>query len=295
MQIENMTSAELHEDARNNYVKYTVKATVFSDLFCDVKNLIKLYRSLHPEDTETVESDLKDITIRNVLINDIMNDLGFRVGNRLIILLEAQSTWSLNIVLRVLLYLARTYQLYVKENEFDIYSEKKFMIPKPELYVVYLGDDKNITDEISLSDEFFNGDRRFLDLHVKVIRQGEGNDILNQYISFSKVYNEQRRKYGRTKKAIIETIRICRSSDILKEYLASREKEVVDIMMTLFDEEEIREMHEENIRAEGRAEGESEGILKTLSSLVKDGILTIKDAAERMGVSESEFTKLMKG
>ena len=295
MQTENMTSAELHEDARNNYVKYTVKATVFSDLFCNVKNLIKLYRSLHPEDTETVESDLKDITIRNVLINDIMNDLGFRVGNRLIILLEAQSTWSLNIVLRVLLYLARTYQLYVKENEFDIYSEKKFMIPKPELYVVYLGDDKNITDEISLSDEFFNGDRRFLDLHVKVIRQGEGNDILNQYISFSKVYNEQRRKYGRTKKAIIETIRICRSSDILKEYLASREKEVVDIMMTLFDEEEIREMHEENIRSASRAEGESEGILKTLSSLVKDGILTIKDAAERMGVSESEFTKLMKG
>ena len=32
---------------------------------------------------------------------------------------------------------------------------------------------------------------------------------------------------------------ICKNQDVLKEYLENREKEVVDIMMTLFDDEYI--------------------------------------------------------
>ena len=53
-------------------------------------------------------------------------------------------------------------------------------------------------------------------------------------------------KYKRTKKAITETIRICKEQNVLKEYLESREKEVVDIMSTLFDEERILQIHIEN-------------------------------------------------
>ena len=37
------------------------------------------------------------------------------------------------------------------------------------------------------------------------------------------------------------------------------------------------------------ARGEKRGILKALSDLVKDGILTISDAARRAGMSESAF------
>ncbi len=45
--------------------------------------------------------------------------------------------------------------------------------------------------------------------------------------------------HGRTREAIFETIRICKDKNVLKEYLENREREVVDIMMTLYDEEEI--------------------------------------------------------
>ena len=41
--------------------------------------------------------------------------------------------------------------------------------------------------------------------------------------------------------------------------------------------------------AEGRAEGRAEGILTTLISLVKDGILTLTDAANRANMTVSEF------
>jgi len=42
---------------------------------------------------------------------------------------------------------------------------------------------------------------------------------------------------------------------------------------------------------EGRMEGRMEGMLSTLVGLVKDGILTLKDAARRANMSEAEFCK----
>lgn len=121
------------------------------------------------------------------------------------------------------------------------------MIPKPELYLIYTGDRKNIPDSILLSNEFFNGDRISIDAEVKVLYQENEKNIIGQYIIFSKVYNEQRKSYGNTKLAVTETIRICKNRNVLKEYLESKEQEVVDIMMTLFDDEQILKAYLKNI------------------------------------------------
>ena len=42
-----------------------------------------------------------------------------------------------------------------------------------------------------------------------------------------------------TEQTVKETIRICKDRNILKEYLMSREVEVVTIMMSLFNDEQI--------------------------------------------------------
>ena len=42
-------------------------------------------------------------------------------------------------------------------------------------------------------------------------------------------------------------------------------------------------------RQKGRQEGEADGMLKTLAGLVKEGILTVADAAQRTGLTPSEF------
>lgn len=72
-------------------VKRTIKDSVFTDLFGMKKYLFQMYQALHPEDKETTEDDLTDIRLKNILVDDIYNDLGFSVGGRLIILTEAQS------------------------------------------------------------------------------------------------------------------------------------------------------------------------------------------------------------
>lgn len=53
-------------------------------------------------------------------------------------------------------------------------------------------------------------------------------------MSFTKVFDEQVKKYGLTVQAVREAIRICKDRDVLKEYLSGRESEVVNIMLTLF-------------------------------------------------------------
>ena len=225
-------------------VKKTLRDSVFTDLFKIPKYLLELYEVLHPEDTEVTENDLKDITINNIFVDNLYNDLGFRVGDKYIILAECQSTWTVNIIVRALFYMATTYQKYIDQKNLDVYSSTKIKLPEPELYVLYIGDRKKRPKEIKFSEEFFDGKDISVEVKVKMLYGDKEDDILGQYVTFSKVYNEQRKKYGRTREAITETIRICKDRNVLKEYLESKEVEVVTMMMTLYDEEQIMKNHD---------------------------------------------------
>ena len=130
------------------------------------------------------------------------------------------------------------------------------VLPKPELYVIYTGERNEHPEWISLSEEFFPGQDCFIDVKVRMLYDGKKGDILNQYVTFTKIYNEQVKQQGRTREAVLETIRICKDRKILKEYLESREKEVIDIMMTLFDQEYAVERYGDERELKGKAEGE---------------------------------------
>ena len=65
------------------------------------------------------------------------------------------------------------------------------------------------------------------------------------------------------------------------------------MLLTEYKEAETMELFREEGREEGRAEGETRGILKTLAGLVRDGILSVMDAASRAGLTEREFTAQM--
>ncbi len=224
-------------------VKGTVKDSIFCNLFKIKKYLLQLYQALHPEDNRMTEEGLKNVTINHVFTNSIYNDLCFIAGERLIIMVEAQSTWSVNVIIRIFIYLAQTYHEYFQENGANLYGSKKVVMPEPELYVIYTGERKKKQEYISLSEEFFNGRNIGIELRAKVIYDGKNNDIISQYVNFTKVYNGQVKIYGRSKDAVLETIRICKDKNLLKEYLESKEKEVVNIMMALFDQEKVFDIY----------------------------------------------------
>ena len=107
---------------------------------------------------------------------------------------------------------------------------------------------------------------------IRVIYESDTDDIINQYIIFCKVFNEQVKLHGMTQKAITETIRICKDRNILKEYLESREKEVVTIMMSLFDEEQIMKMYAKDI--------EKEVAIQTAERMIRMGKLSLEEVAD---------------
>ena len=229
---------------RENEAKRTIKDSIFTNLFGDSKYLLQFYQAIHPEDKDVKEEELRTITLENILTDDIYNDLGFIKGDKIMILAEAQSTWTSNIIIRALEYLVNSYRRYFTENGMDLYQSKKVSLPKPELYVIYTGNRKKRPERITLSEEFFQGENTAIEVTVKMIYDGRKGDIINQYVTFTKILNEQIKLHGGTKTAILETIRICKDENILKEYLESRESEVVDIMMQLYDQEEIMRIHD---------------------------------------------------
>ena len=252
--------------------KRTAKNSVFVDLFQNKSYLLKLYKTLHPEDTTATEDSLTDVTIENVLTDNLYNDLGFIVNNKLMILVEAQSTWTMNILVRVLLYLAQSYHEYFQRTSQNYYKSKRVKMPKPELYVIFTGNKGRKPDKISLSKEFFESADIDVEVKAKVIYESDKDDIINQYIIFCKVFNEQTKQHGMTKKAITETIRICKDRNVLREYLLDREKEVVTIMMSLFDEEQIMKSFIKSERHDAeRAMAEQ---------LIRKGKMTLEEIAD---------------
>ena len=227
---ENLLQASQDKITRN------IKDSVFCDLFGRLEYLYQLYQALHPEDADILPEDLTIITLSRIFVRTMYNDLGFLAGNRLLILVEQQSTWSDNIVVRTLLYLAETYRRYIEKNDLDIYTEKRVELPKPELYVIYTGGaeeekrpegkprdeevekklpgekfpeekfpeekfpeekspeeqltEENFPDSISLKRNIFQTEDSCVEIEAKVIRSSVPGDIIDQYIAFSKVFDD---------------------------------------------------------------------------------------------------------
>jgi len=78
--------------------------------------------------------------------------------------------------------------------------------------------------------------------------------------------------------------RKCIGSITLSEPLGHK-AEMKGMLLTEYNEAEQMELFKEG--------GRREGIIETLISLVKDGILSIKDAAKRAGITETAFEQKM--
>ena len=295
-----------------------IKDSVFSDLFGDKKRLLELYRALHPEDEAASEGDIDNVTMKNILMVDLYNDLGFTVRDKLLLLVEAQSTWTVNVVFRLFLYLAETWEEYVKATEQNVYGTKKVVLPLSECYVVFTGDRKGRPDVISLFDEFIaprahslpdspeaaaNEDRA-IDLKVRVIFSSEGDeacedgscmDILQQYIAFSRELDRQFAQKGRTIEALKEAIERCKRRNILREYLQTREKEVIKIMTMLFDQGYVNEIACKEREAKGRAIGRIEGAYNTKIATARNFLamgFSAEQIAQGTGLTVEEVAAL---
>ena len=115
--------------------KRTYKDSLFRHMFKHKRRITHLYAALSGNHVDP--RDITFRTLRGTFFNDVKNDISFLVENRMVILLEQQSTWNPNMPLRFLWYLARLYRNIVPK---DVpYHSRLVSLPTPEFYVLYNG------------------------------------------------------------------------------------------------------------------------------------------------------------
>ena len=196
--------------------KRTYKDSLFRNIFNDKTRLKRLYRALSGREVKV--RDIKLNTLRGTFFSDVKNDISFRVEDRLIILLEQQSTWNMNMPLRFLWYLARLYRNYVPKNM--QYHSRQVKLPTPEFYVLYNGREPQQDYQVLRLEDAFSeqshGDSE-LCLHVPCynVNYAPGREILQKcyelrsYSAFIAKVREKADSGASLETAIREAIAYC--------------------------------------------------------------------------------------
>ena len=280
------------EQAEKPILKRTVKDSVFSEIFTIPAYQVELLQALYPDAENITEQDIQNVTIRNIVSVDVYNDLGLLFRDTLVVLMEAQSVMTPNILVRFIEYIARTYKDHILRTGQNWYGRSKVSVPSVDLYVIYVGNRSDVEDGsvISLTDAFFGGVPCGIEVRAKVISRPQGDDALSQYLRFADISNQTVSEKGRTREAAEQIVKKCIDRGILPEFFEQRKQEVIAA-------DEMRESSylfgERRARSEGKLEGRREGVLagqlNAYIGLVADGILSLHDGAKRAGMEESAF------
>jgi len=267
------------------------KDSVFTRLFSEKSNLLELYSAIsgksYPESTK-----IEIVTLSDVLYMDQINDIAFVMEDRLIVLIEHQSSINNNMPLRMLQYLSAEYDMIVDRK--SLYKQKKIMIPAPEFIVLYNGD-KKFPDykELKLSDSYnFKTQDLYLELVVRVynINKGRNADmavkspVLSGYEEFIAEIKANLKSMD-LREAIKLAVKTCISKNILVSFLERHSSEVEGMLLREWNQDEALAVRYE----EGREDGIDIGVGKgreELFALWESGV-SLEEAKKRLATTSN--------
>ena len=127
------------------------KDRLFRIIFREKKELLSLYNAVNGTSYTNAE-DLEIVTLENAIYMNMKNDLAFIMDSYLN-LYEHQSTYSPNMPLRDLFYIAKELQGQVDSK--DLYRSTLVKIPTPRFLVFYNGSEEQAEKKyLRLSDAF---------------------------------------------------------------------------------------------------------------------------------------------
>jgi len=239
------------------------KDSVFSALFSTPEILRELYSAI--EGIDIPADAIVDInTLSDALYMKQINDLSFTINDRVVVLVEHQSSINENVPVRLLMYIGRVYERIIKKEK--RYQKNLEKIPTPQFIVLYNGKEKCPDRQaLRLSTAFKDisglklseGEDLPLELVVQVynINQGHNPGILekskhlSEYSFLMNRINEHNEKIPIDESVTI-AVKYCVENVILKEFLEKHGSEVINM---LFEELTIEEIADIRYK-EGRGE-----------------------------------------
>jgi len=279
------------------------KSRIFAMLFSDRNELLKLYNAING--TSYDDPDLLQVnTLENAVYMSMQNDVSFIIDMRLN-LYEHQSTYSPNLPVRYLLYVADVYSDYTKDM--NLYGTKAVKLPTPRFVIFYNGQaEQPDRKELKLSELFSIPDvDPSLELKAVMLNINKGHNrklmetcrTLQDYAE----YTFRVREYAAEMPldlAVEQAITECISEGILADFLRKNRAEAKKVSIYEYDEERhMRQTREEGMEegyANGFSQGIEQGITQTVINLLKSGFLTDIQIREITGLDQEQLDELKK-
>lgn len=279
------------------------KSRIFAMLFSDRNELLKLYNAING--TSYDDPDLLQVnTLENAVYMSMQNDVSFIIDMRLN-LYEHQSTYSPNLPVRYLLYVADVYSDYTKDM--NLYGTKAVKLPTPRFVIFYNGQaEQPDRKELKLSELFSIPDADpSLELKAVMLNINKGHNrklmetcrTLQDYAE----YTFRVREYAAEMPldlAVEQAITECISEGILADFLRKNRAEARKVSKYEYDKERhMRQTREEGMEegyANGFSQGIEQGITQTVINLLKSGLLTDIQIREITGLDQEQLDELKK-
>ena len=287
---------EQQRNPRPKKMQGSVKDRLFRYLFeKDREALLDLYNALNGTAYQDA-TQLEIVTIESAVYVVMKNDLAYILSGTLS-MYEHQSTYSPNLPVRFLIYLAQEYQTVIEKAEKSLYGTGQITLPTPQCVVFYNGV-KEMPEEhiLKLSDAFENKEvRADVELTVRMLNINCGHNgqlmeqckVLEAYSAFVAVTRECMAEERDIQTALDRAVDVCIKKGILKEFLLKNRAEVLGMLLEEFDAEK----YERTIRGEGREEGLQIGIrysIEILQEVNQSRDETKKKLMEKYALSEAE-------
>ena len=219
------------------------------------------------------------------------NDVAVSIDDKLLVMIEHQSTFNPNMPFRLLEYVVAILESAFVEAK-QLYSKKLHKFPTPIFYVLYNGVEPLKVTELKLSDAFKTASPpNGLELVAEIIDVNFGGDhpvlaksesLQGYAILIEKIREFQRNGQNRDK-AIASAMDFCIINGVLTNFLQENYAEVMRLMLREYNQEEEHEV----IRQDAFEQKTFEIAQKMLQLE-----LTISDIIEATGLSECEINKL---
>ena len=252
------------------------KDRLFRMIFREKKELLSLYNAVNGTSYTNTE-ELEIVTLENAIYMNMKNDLAFIMDSYLN-LYEHQSTYSPNMPLRDLFYIAKELQGQVDHR--DLYRNTLIKIPTPRFLVFYNGSEEQAEKKyLRLSDAFQKSmDDPDLELVVTMlnINLGKNRKLLEQCQTLKEyaIYVKKVRTYAKSMKveeAVDRAVRECINEGILREFLLQNRKEAVEMSIFEYDEEAVFEIVRKDEYEKGLQEGLEKGIEQGIEKGIEEG------------------------
>ena len=281
------------------HVNRKYKDRLFRFLFKEKKDLLDLYNAVNGSNYDEPE-ELEIVTMEDVIFLKMKNDLSFMVADRLN-LYEHQSTYSPNMPLRGLIYLARQYEGIIAKSQENIYGSKLVKIPTPEFVIFYNGTwEQPDRMALYLSDAFTEGrGSGCLECTATMfnINRGHNQELMEkcrrlwEYSEFIAEVNDNLAKGYSLKRAVTTAMSNCIERGVLADILLVNKAEVMGMLLTEYDEKK----HMKAIRKEGYEDGLEEGIQKGIEKGIEQGLEQGIEKGIEQKLEELILKKITKG